>query len=99
MSTWQPVVLSSAAPAQSPSSTSGATHRLWSALGRVRRWLQPRRGFVLRSAGRLLLAALIFYALGPLVGGLCALLLWFAQSQCDGPNPPPPPAPPRLRAL
>lgn len=104
MRAWQPQVISGG-PATSASHaqpllprSSAALRRFRNALDRGRSWLQPRRGLVLRSAGRILVAALVFYALGPFVGLLVALLLWFAQTQFD--EPPPPPSPKsRLRAL
>jgi hypothetical protein len=106
MKAWQPQVISGGPAAAAATShaqplwprSSAALRRLRTALGRGRAWLQPRRGLVLRSTGRIVLAALVFYALGPFVGLLVALLLWFAQTQLDEP-PPPPSAKSRLRAI
>lgn len=106
MRAWQPQVISNGSAASAAASHaqpllprgSAALRRLRTALGRGWDWLQPRRGLVLRSTGRIALAALVFYALGPFVGLLVALLLWFAQTQFDEP-PPPPSARSRLRAI
>ena len=109
MRAWQPQVISggpasvTAVPSSRAQSllprASAALRRLRSALGRGWCWLQPRRGLVLRSTGRILLAALVFYALGPFVGLVVAFLLWFAQTRLDEPPDEQPPAKRRLRAL
>lgn len=105
MQSWQPQVISggptTATPHAQPflSRGSAALRRLRTALGRGWAWLKPRRGLVLRSTGRILLAALVFYALGPFVGLLVALLLLLAQTQLDAPPAEPRPPKSRLRAL
>lgn len=111
MRAWQPQVISGGPASATSAATSAsrtqsllprgsaALRRLRTSLGRGWTWLRPRRGLVLRSTGRIFLAALVFYALGPFVGLLVALLLWFAQTRLDEPPDEPPPSKPRLRAL
>lgn len=111
MRAWQPQIIpggpatATSTPHSQPLSLRGhaALRRLRIALGRGLRGLKLQRGLVLRSTGRVLLAALVFYALGPFVGLLVALLLWFAQTRCDEPADEPPAGPrstqTHLRAL
>jgi hypothetical protein len=90
MRKWEPVLISGA-----PLVPVEPVPGLWAAV--KRRWSGPGRAFRLRTIGRVLLAALAFVALDPVIGLLCALVIWVAHLLCDSPEEPPKPR--HLRAM